>query len=1067
MKLILKTILLLLLFASVASGSPIQFIPNKDQWNAPFAFKATIRSGYTVFFEKNAMTFLLSDYSQVEDRHHKQPAVITPASLWKDETGENETSAHNAGMVNNHAYRITFLNAVTTEITGENASPYYHNYFLGNDRNRWKGHVNVFGGLRYRQIYPGIDLSYQSNKDNNVKYEFIVAPHASPESIQMRYTGADLSIAGNGNLVIKTSLGDVVEHAPYSFQIIGGEKVTVPSHFEIDNGVVSFAFSQGYDQARELVIDPIVEYQTFSGATDEVNAQGSSYGPNGNMYALVTAFNNQWPATLGAFQTAFAGDMDIAMNVYTPDGSGLMYSSYVGGAGAEEPTSVSVNKLGQAVIVGYTSSSDFPTTAGCLQTLQRGNDGVAAVLSNDGAMLLSGSYYGSKSGDDLIQDVVWANDNEFYIYGKCGGNTPPPNKLPFAMPANAFKPNNTGRYGSFVLKLNREQTQLLAGTYIGHSPSGKYEPLVLRLNEYTGEILIGGWSTNNANYPTTANAFQQPNTTYERYGTISKFDADLTTLEASSCLHTVVSGLDVDPDGNIYALGQTGANDLVTPSPGVYSENDPVWSFTFLAKMNSDLSAALVQTNLPPNLISDRYAFERSNCGHFYMYYTCTDPNVGTSPPYGVPFTPNTLAGGATNNTNGYYLMELNKDFQLVFASWLGFGTLPGGGQTSHWHGGTQDIDPEGRLYVNQCFRAGMGTAGAWSPSSQNGGAWDAASTVVDMEMLRDTLEISLAALPDSFLCIGDAFQFNGTLSDPADFTLSFGDGSPNETLNLNPAYTYAAPGVYNVILEATPVDGCDFSTVRDSITVSVLEPEVVTVYPQDTVACNAGPVEVTVQGGATYAWMPAALVDNPTASMVRVTNNGETNLTVNITDSHKCKHTKSVHIGKYSVFAEAGPDQIIILGKKESAMLDGSESIGADIHWDANPTLNSTTSLTPVATPKKTTWYYINAEDHTCISRDSAKVTIAHFGAPNAFSPNGDGLNDVFNLNTNDERFFIIAFSIYNRYGEKVFNTIKNEGWNGTFNGRPCDGGVYYYYATVTIEDVRYELKGDITLIR
>jgi hypothetical protein len=494
MKTLIKSIIFLLFFASKSFGE-IQFIPNKGQWNAPFDFKASIRAGYTMFFEKNAMTFLLSDYSQIEHEHY---------SL---ETKHNKTERDEADIIKNHAYKVEFIYAQTAEITGENVQSYYHNYFFGNDQAKWRGHVNVFSGLRYKQIYPGIDLTYKSNKENNIKCEFIVASNATPQSIQMRYTGADIKIANNGNLVISTSLGDVVEYAPYSFQVIDNKKVTVSSHFEINNGIVSFAFPEGYNKLYELVIDPIVEYRTYSGASNEVNAYGSSYDSEGKMYSLVTCSNSAWPATIGAYQTTSASLFDIAMNVYTPDGSGLVYSTYIGGSGSEQPSSVSVNRLGQAAIVGNTSSIDFPITPGCLQTLSRENDGIAVVLSADGSTLISGSYYGSKDDDETIVDVVWANDSVFYVYGKCGGNTTPPNKLPFSMPANAFKVNNTGRRGSYVLKLNREQTQLLAGTYIGHSPSGKYEPRVLRLNEYTGEILIGGWATNNANYPTTANAF--------------------------------------------------------------------------------------------------------------------------------------------------------------------------------------------------------------------------------------------------------------------------------------------------------------------------------------------------------------------------------------------------------------------------------------------------------------------------------------------------------------------------------------------------------------------------------
>ncbi len=95
--------------------------------------------------------------------------------------------------------------------------------------------------------------------------------------------------------------------------------------------------------------------------------------------------------------------------------------------------------------------------------------------------------------------------------------------------------------------------------------------------------------------------------------------------------------------------------------------------------------------------------------------------------------------------------------------------------------------------------------------------------------------------------------------------------------------------------------------------------------------------------------------------------------------------------------------------------------------------------------------------------------VFVISTGLPNAFSPNGDGLNDVFiPVISNGKGYIPLDFSIYNRWGQRIFYSVNPElGWNGTYNDKPADMGTYYYYIRYSIGNKEFIKKGDVTLMR
>ena len=113
-------------------------------------------------------------------------------------------------------------------------------------------------------------------------------------------------------------------------------------------------------------------------------------------------------------------------------------------------------------------------------------------------------------------------------------------------------------------------------------------------------------------------------------------------------------------------------------------------------------------------------------------------------------------------------------------------------------------------------------------------------------------------------------------------------------------------------------------------------------------------------------------------------------------------------------------------------------------------------------------TYYLYNVSTHGCINYDTVNVYMNDIKMPNAFTPNGDGVNDVFNPISFNDHAEIIDFSVYNRYGTRIFYTNKLHGaWDGYFNLKTCDLGVYFYIVEYRIGEVNYKDKGEITLIR
>lgn len=238
-----------------------------------------------------------------------------------------------------------------------------------------------------------------------------------------------------------------------------------------------------------------------------------------------------------------------------------------------------------------------------------------------------------------------------------------------------------------------------------------------------------------------------------------------------------------------------------------------------------------------------------------------------------------------------------------------------------------------------------------------------------------------------------------------------------------------------------------------------------------DTTVCAGAPVPMIATSAAnTYAWSPATGLSNAGISNPIAINNATTTYTVTAS-LNGCVRTANVKITiKPNPIINAGPDKIIVFG--DDVQLDGTGINAVSIAWTPNSSLTGANTLTPVAKPASTTNYTLTVVDNnSCTSTDQALVTVIPYclSVENAFSPNGDGINDKWKVTNGAGCTNQIIAAVFNRYGSQIYkNDNYQNNWDGTYEGKPVPDGTYYYVITYKLINGKSQiLKGDVTVLR
>lgn len=498
-----------------------------------------------------------------------------------------------------------------SRVVGLDAMRGKSNYIIGSDRKKWRTGVPSFGKVLYEEIYPGVDMVYYGNQQQ-LEYDFIIAPGGDPESIRLGFEGAHmLRVDESGDLVLGTSAGEIRQRRPFIYQEASGMKKQVAGRYVIErDNKVSFEVAD-YDKSKPLIIDPVLVYSTYLGSsqTDE----GSAIAVDGEGNAYVTGFTSaaDFPVTLGAFQQALKGPFtDVFVTKLNPSGTALIYSTYLGGNGrvGERGRGIAVDAASSAYVTGETFSVDFPTTPGSFRPSIDPGDlfSFSAVfvtkLDPSGGKLIYSTFIGPGQGNGITIDQA----GNAYVTGVAVSNIPPASNFPVTPGAFQTTPSPMDLNDAFVTKLNPLGSGLVYSTLLGGRRMDQSRAIAI---DAAGNAFVTG-VTESANFPVTPGAFQTTN----RSGTVPGSDGDafVTRLNAAGSgliYSTYLGGVDydeafgiaVDAASNAYVTGITSSSNFPTTA-GVVQPTPPGGvDEAFITRVNATGSGLVYSTFIGGN----------------------------------------------------------------------------------------------------------------------------------------------------------------------------------------------------------------------------------------------------------------------------------------------------------------------------------------------------------------------------------------------------------------------------------------------------------------------------------
>lgn len=763
-------------------------------------------------------------------------------------------------------------------------------------------------------------------------------------------------------------------------------------------------------------------YSTFS-AYDSLT---SNYGDQFRGEIMLDSMNNILVASstrstdfpvLNSFQSTIGGQQDGVVFKLAADFSSLLWSSYFGGTQNDACYSVKIDSSYNVLIAGGTSSNNIPGSVGGLNPSYMGGkaDGYIAKITPDGSSLIQSTYIGTNLYDQTIFVEIDRWDN-VYVVGQSAGNMPVFN-------AAYSNPNS----GQFIVKLNPDLQSVVYSTVFGNSTGSINISPSAFLVDVCGNVYVSGWGANIlqavplSGMPVSPDAFQPtPPNGFDFY--LFVLERDAASLLYASYLGSAGSGEHVDGGtsrfdkfGVVYqsVCGGCGNDDNFPTTPGAWSGNNNsancnniVFKFDFEIVPIADFQISQLEGCAPLTLDLDNESNDTTN-------------SVWSFPPEAV-----VLSGGANP--------------QILF-------TNPG----------TYNI----YLSITDTI-------------------CNLTDTAVKVVTVYEALQLAIPN--DTVICSTGAFDLTansyGTATgfiwdDDPDFSSPLASGM-DSVISVAPAI--------ETTYYITATNGWPLCDIVDSVQVLFVDGAVdvmddTTICPGSNVFLHAENLVPSVN--MTFDWSPNSALVTESGNIAVGAPDSTMYFYVTATTDLGCSFTDSVLVTIVDfdpsiLYATANPDTIPEGG---STVLQAFPQTGYTYFWSPAFDLDNPTGQSTNATGiDQTTTFDVIVAKGSCSAKTQVTVVTYEFicgdvyiYVPNAFSPNGDNVNDkmyVRGLNLEE-----IDFKIFDRWGELVFETTDQSiGWDGTFKGEKVDPDVYVYHLRVTCFDGQENLiKGNITLMR
>ncbi len=385
---------------------------------------------------------------------------------------------------------LSFVGAGATAATiGQQQLGYRSNYFLGTQAIT---DIPNYAQVQVQNLYTGIGLTYYGNTAGQLEYDVNVAPGASLSEVRMQYSGvASMHTDSAGDLVMQTAAGSqIVEHAPSLYQLAAdGSRTPVTGKFVLNNdGTIGFA-AGAYDPNSPLIVDPTLDYSTYWGTSGTDTGTGVAVDGNGN--AFITG---QTPSLSGSTN-------DVYVAKFSAAGSSLLYVTYLGSASnaaAAQANALGVDPTGNAVVVGTTAASDYPTTSGALQTTNSGTAGFVTRLNATGDALLYSTFWKDATPNSVAVNAL----GQAYVTGTASNG--------MTTTSGAYQTSASSSTVGFVSAFSADGTSLVYSTFFGGSGYSVNATGYGIALDTAGNAYVAG-RTSTSSFPTTSGAYK---TTY-------------------------------------------------------------------------------------------------------------------------------------------------------------------------------------------------------------------------------------------------------------------------------------------------------------------------------------------------------------------------------------------------------------------------------------------------------------------------------------------------------------------------------------------------------------------------
>jgi uncharacterized repeat protein (TIGR01451 family) len=572
--------------SEVYNKLPLYFVTNKGRTNKDVEFLSR-GNGYNLFLTRTEAVLVLKpmkvNYNQAE-------------------------------RVREIVVRMRLLGANSnTQVVGLDQLQGKSNYLIGNDPNKWHTNVPQYAKVLYQNLYTGIDLVFYGNQ-GQLEYDFIVSPGADPRRITLAFEGVqELVMDAQGDLILRTESGEIHQRKPLIYQEVDGVRQSIDGRYKLKGHNQVGVEVAAYDGHRSLVIDPVLSYSTYLGGSGEDTTGGIIVDAQGSAYLIGRTNSPDFPTTDGAFQTTYGGDFDVFdfddydafVTKFNPEGTMLVYSTYLGGNDFDVGHEIAIDSLGNVYVTGKTNSPDFPTTDGAFQTTYGGNfDAFVAKLNPEGSALVYSTYLGGTGEEEGFDEdraigfnIAVDNEGSAYVIGQTKSTDFPIE--------NALQPALRGSSDIFVTKLNAAGAALVYSTYLGGSGDEGFSGVLAQRGLITGIAVDAEGSayvtqnTNSPDFPTVNPIQTAFGGDYDAF--VAKLNPEGSALVYSTYLggegFEASLGIAVDIEGSAYVSGMTGSTDFPTTDGAFQAAFGGIYD-AFVAKLNPEGSALVYSTYL-------------------------------------------------------------------------------------------------------------------------------------------------------------------------------------------------------------------------------------------------------------------------------------------------------------------------------------------------------------------------------------------------------------------------------------------------------------------------------------